>query len=68
MKWKCHSPRVRFRAKQYWHLWFAWYPVRLGKRQMAWLEAVERKGTVTYSWQETLWSFEYRSPPQKWKK
>ncbi len=26
-----------------WHLWFAWYPVRLADGRWAWLETLERK-------------------------
>lgn len=30
------------RKTRYWHSWFAWYPVRIGKYTV-WLETVERR-------------------------
>jgi len=30
-------------AREQWHDWFAWYPVRVGKHDCRWLETVERK-------------------------
>lgn len=26
-----------------WHNWFAWYPVRINERELAWLQTVKRK-------------------------
>lgn len=31
-----------------WHEWFAWYPVRVGRKDCRWLEVVERKGDFVY--------------------
>ena len=30
--------------KEKWHLWFAWYPVRVWRHDCRWLEYVERRG------------------------
>jgi hypothetical protein len=34
--------------KRVWHLWFAWWPVRVGRHTIAWLETVWRKGDYTW--------------------
>jgi hypothetical protein len=52
----------RRRAKEEWHRWFAWHPVRVASRHCLWLEFIERKGTYEgfigdYA---NPWSFEYR--------
>lgn len=31
-------------AKEQWHPWFAWHPVRIGSGDCRWLETIERKG------------------------
>ena len=49
-------------AREQWHRWFAWRPVRIGDtREYRWLELVERRGTlqiciVDGGW----WEWEYR--------
>jgi hypothetical protein len=45
MKWDCGPTWVdEVAAKEKWHLWFAWHPVRVGPRERRWLETVARKG------------------------
>lgn len=54
MKFDCgdtvEDRRIRAkRAKEQWHPWFAWRPVRIGAGDCRWLEYVERKVTwVSY--------------------
>lgn len=39
MRWTYPNPR-----SSHWHLWFAWYPVRLlNTNNWVWLEMVERR-------------------------
>ena len=46
MKIDCGLSRdEKIKAKEKWHLWFAWHPVRVGHRHCRWLENVWRKGT-----------------------
>ncbi len=46
MRFNCGPDSVeKHEAKKFWHRWFAWYPVRVSKRECIWLEFVERKGT-----------------------
>lgn len=62
MKWRVRKPHARFRAKERWHKWFAWHPVRVptkGKMSgmtMVWFETIERKGSYYYD----AWSWNYR--------
>lgn len=47
-------------AKEAWHKWFAWHPVRVGGRDCRWLEFVERKGTL-FAWPgDSRWVWKYR--------
>jgi hypothetical protein len=49
-----------FDAKQDWHSWFAWYPVRINSG-CVWLETVERKGTPIPEWEGGVyWDYVYR--------
>jgi hypothetical protein len=58
-----HERRLRRHQRlSHWHTWFAWFPVRLQDNQCAWLERIERKGTLNPSWDEAWWSYEYRAP------
>jgi len=51
-----------------WHGWFAWYPVKIGENLWAWVEWVERRGTVRQypseaggvSIAQDYWDWEYR--------
>lgn len=50
-------------AKEQWHEWFAWYPVRVGPGDCRWLEVVRRKGT--YRWGRLYsydhWKYKYEA-------
>lgn len=44
MKFDCGLTRKeKWKLSFDWHEWFAWYPVRVGRRDCRWLEKVERK-------------------------
>ena len=44
MKFNCGpSLTERLEAREQWHRWFAWRPVRVGPRDCRWLEMVERR-------------------------
>jgi hypothetical protein len=45
-------------AKKEWHLWYAWYPVRLPDNTCRWLEYISRRGT--YFGYTDIWEWEYR--------
>lgn len=46
MRFNCGlSWEERYQAKQQWHRWFAWRPVRIAAGDCRWLEWVERKLT-----------------------
>ena len=48
-------------AKEKWHKWFAWYPIRIGSKDCRWLETIERKGSYELlSDIECGWVYEYR--------
>jgi hypothetical protein len=60
MKFNCGRTWEEKRdAKEKWHRWFAWYPIRLGSRHCRWLEVVWRKGKFTCDWGESLWFYQY---------
>lgn len=62
MKLDCGpSIEVQERAKQCWHVWFAWTPTRVGENDCRWLERIERKGTLTTNWAGYDWKWEYRA-------
>lgn len=59
MKFNCDSGKER---KMTWHIWFAWFPVRVAKGDCRWLEKVERRGNIDYDYQgQNYWRFEYRA-------
>ena len=66
MKWRVRKPGARVRALHRWHVWFAWYPVRVptkGKNSgqtMIWLSPVCRKGHLFCSWGDSCWDWEYK--------
>ena len=43
MRVDLYSLKEREAKLQRWHLWFAWYPVRINERQIAFWEKVQRK-------------------------
>ena len=60
MKINCikKTPKI----KPTWEKWFAWYPVRINDKQLAWLEIVERNEIVkTYATQDDWTRYHYRS-------
>ena len=48
---------LRIRARKWWHPWYAWYPVRIGKHDCRWLELVWRKGKYQHDWDGGGWWF-----------
>lgn len=45
MTFNCGPTREEKKAaKEKWHKWFAWYPVRIENHDCRWLETIERKG------------------------
>ena len=44
-----------------WHIWFTWYPVRIGKNDCRWLENVERRGNLEFNESGKYWNYEYRA-------
>ena len=65
MKWRVRKPMTRHRALHWWHVWFAWHPVRVPTRgkgsgqTMVWLGYVRRKGSFG-KWGEELWDWKYK--------
>jgi hypothetical protein len=64
MKWKVRKPEARDRALLWWHVWYAWYPVRVatrgeGGQKMIWLEPVCRRGQYGCVWGEDWNSFDW---------
>lgn len=62
------NSRKETRIDEEWHLWFAWFPVRINNFQLAWLECVMRKGTYhednscdMYQ-HSSYWTYEYKEP------
>ena len=51
----------RIAAKEKWHRWFAWYPVRVGSGDCRWLETVERIGKFHIWPGDCHWTWEYRA-------
>jgi hypothetical protein len=54
---------LRIRAKCLWHIWYAWFPVRVGPHDCRWLEPVQRRGTYHENWGEggDYWIWDYVS-------
>lgn len=52
----------KFKLKQQWHRWFAWYPVRTGDHECRWLEYIEQQLIIRrYPSHRTITLWEYRS-------
>jgi hypothetical protein len=66
MRWiDGYSYNEKRRRKEVWHLWFAWYPVRIGvtpehRKIYVWLESVWRKGVYISSWGDCYWIYQYK--------
>lgn len=44
MRFDCgREAALRAKAREQWHRWFAWYPVRVSDESCRWLEWVERR-------------------------
>ena len=61
MRWKIKRDTFfeRRDARERWHQWFAWYPVRIG-RHMVWLDLIRRKGKW-YCSDDGGWNWEYQT-------
>ena len=59
MIWR--TRRTNVLVKQYWHLWFAWHPVKVDCFKYAWLEYVERNYITTMPYIKVI----YRLPEYK---
>lgn len=55
-------------ARERWHSWFSWHPVRVGPRDCRWLELVERKGRFRTMFcgmgTDQWWEWKYRAIDQ----
>lgn len=61
MKFNCGpTSEERRKAKEEWHPWFAWHPVRIGSGDCRWLETVDRLGTCYRGYGGDFWSWSYR--------
>jgi|SaaInlV_100m_DNA_2_1039680.scaffolds.fasta_scaffold162548_2 hypothetical protein len=69
MRWKIRKPYAKRRALHFWHLWFAWHPVRVPTRgrgagqTLVWLAYVCRKGKLRYTVfnsSRTWWNWEFK--------
>lgn len=47
-------------AKQKWHRWFAWCPVRVTHDKIVFWQHVERRGGIHSDMNGDHWHFEYR--------
>lgn len=62
MRFNCGRSAVeRQKAKEQWHLWFAWRPVRIAPGDCRWLERVQREGTFWITTCASGWDYEYRA-------
>lgn len=67
MKFDCGpTSEEKDAARSEWHVWFAWFPVRVGPRDCRWLEYVSRKGTYPiheaidyFDCDTSGWTYEY---------
>lgn len=52
------------KQKEEWHLWFAWYPIKIKSHDCRWLENIYRKGTFIQSanlgYYRWIWEYESR--------
>lgn len=47
MKWKCKDKDKKNEIKLKWKIWFAWYPVKVSKNKIIWLEYVYKRKRET---------------------
>lgn len=68
MRWEIQKPFAGRSIVHQWHMWFAWFPVRVpvnGKRSgmtIVWLESIERRGRYFSPLGDVGWGWEYRWP------
>ena len=65
-RWKAKAPERQRRAREAakWQPWFAWFPVRVDKRDCRWLETIERRyNSDVYPDLPLFWSRQYRGRP-----
>lgn len=64
MRFRVRKPGSKLRARQLWHDWFAWYPVRIPERGiwMYWFETVQRKSVnPERDWNgDMCWHYKYK--------
>lgn len=62
MRFRYPTREERIRAKEQWHDWFAWHPVRIGGgADIAWLETIQRKGIlVDQAYEAPYWKWFYK--------
>ena len=62
MKFDCGpTPLEKHNAKEQWHDWFAWHPVRLGSHDCRWMETVQRKGKFQFDSQGGGYNWKYKT-------
>lgn len=57
IKWRGLGALINDRAV--WHKWFAWRPVRVDDRTVAWLCFVKRKGNFYWKGCKRKWNWQY---------
>jgi len=71
MKWRVRKPgskvRLKYKKLKRWHLWFAWYPVRvptkgrMSKQHKIWFAKVYRKGKRCSDYEGGyFWTWQYK--------
>lgn len=58
MNWVSESREERHKRLGKWHIWFAWHPIRIGKKKY-WLEYVYRRGEEYIGISAVMWTWEY---------
>jgi hypothetical protein len=62
MKFNCGLTwQEKLEAREQWHRWFAWRPVRVATRDCRWLEYIERKITHEIWGMDIYTKVEYRA-------
>lgn len=62
MKFNCGPTRAeKTAAKEAWHEWFAWFPVRVYSGDCRWLETVARKGVFNPDYSHYYWTWTYKA-------
>ncbi len=62
MKFDCGPTwKEQYEAKEKWHKYFTWFPVRVASHDCRWLEQIQRKGIPHHAMGDLWWTWEYRS-------